>query len=194
MKNKKPLLNKSRRTPCGTLPVGTLLIWSVCLACAVALTGCSSKPVAVNRSLQTPYLMSSTTTPQGRESYGAQPKSPTEGTTPTVLPVEQMSLTTPESGISGQVLSKSDFPRPLSRISIGLFQILHSGPKLISSFTSETNGGFRVTQPLFAGSYELRVLDPRYEGVLPLTLDRTAVNDIHFEISPKQNSKGESHK
>jgi hypothetical protein len=91
----------------------------------------------------------------------------------------------PIEALTGKVVLKSDIPIPLAHLTLGLFQIQNSRKKLIVEFTTDSDGSFRITRPLQMGFYELVVIDKKYEGTFPVSLENSAARNRIFEATKK---------
>lgn len=92
----------------------------------------------------------------------------------------------PTSAIQGNLVLKGDIPTPLIHVQLGLYKKQNDAWTEITRFNSETDGHFSVTQKLTRGHYELRVLDPRYSAVLPVTLEKDPVRGLIVEAEKKK--------
>jgi len=120
--------------------------------------GCSSKNKAVNDPPSLPLL----------------PMAPLQS--PEV--VQDSIGRAPTSALQGKLILQGDLPTPLAHIQLGLYKKQNDTWSEVTRLTSETDGSFAVTQKLTHGHYELRVLNPRYKGTLPVTLDKDPVRGL----------------
>jgi 5-hydroxyisourate hydrolase-like protein (transthyretin family) len=68
---------------------------------------------------------------------------------------------------------------------VGLYRLNNGQWKEITRFNTETDGGFRITRKLTSGSYELRVLDKRYDGKTAVTLTSEPVRNLILQAMVK---------
>lgn len=136
------------------------------LALGLTLTACSHQEKTVNspgEHAYVPVMASSLQTTQ--ESIGRSP--------------------TP--ALDGQVLLENDIPTPVANVQLELFKKHNENKwKSLSQLTTDAAGRFRVTQKMAAGAYELRVVDRRYEGVLPFTLDSNPLENLIFNVKKRK--------
>ena len=77
----------------------------------------------------------------------------------------------PRAGIEGTLLLQGNLPMPLVHVELGLFKQKADGSwEELTRSSTEPGGVFSFTRVLPAGSYEVRILDQRYSGSLPVTL------------------------
>jgi 5-hydroxyisourate hydrolase-like protein (transthyretin family) len=131
------------------------------------LAACSSK--VVNSGDNTPWVMNNS----GNVNAPMQPPDQTQ---------DIMRQASP-SGIAGRVLLSGDVPVPLSKVQMALYKNEAARWREVTRFTTETDGTFSITQKLVSGSYELRILDKRYEGTLPVSLDTSPVRNLVLEAT-----------
>ena len=137
--------------------------WVVLLS--LMLAACSSKGKAVNKQNDWPVWPMAPATAAGTEA------------------AESALSRKPMAALSGKVVLKSDpLPVGLSGVGLGLFKKEMTKWVLVAELTSEIGGNFEITRPLVPGLYELRVLDKKYKGKLPIQLS-APLSGLILEIS-----------
>ena len=91
------------------------------------------------------------------------------------------------SAIEGKVLLMGDIPLPLSRVNLALYRKVFSPERWIevTRITSSNDGGFRITQKLNPGEYELRTDDARFQGIQSVTLQDSPVHNVFVQVTRK---------
>jgi 5-hydroxyisourate hydrolase-like protein (transthyretin family) len=124
----------------------------------LSLVACSSKEKAVNEPASLPLLPS----PRTEDLQTAQ---------------DSIGRST-TSALEGKVLLQGQMPTPLANTEVGLYKKIQGKWIEITKFSTETDGSFKITQKLTRGSYELRILDKKYHGGLPVNLESTPQRDL----------------
>lgn len=113
---------------------------------------------------------------------------------PIVLPMAPLGSTemvqaaigrTPTDAIEGRLVLQGDLPTPLSNIQIGLYKKSTGSWTELAKLSSGAGGVFAFTQKLSSGTYEVRVLDKTYEGVLRVVLDNSPQRGLILYAKPK---------
>lgn len=85
---------------------------------------------------------------------------------------------TPMAAISGTLYLNGELPTPLARVQLALSKKEGNAWKEIARINTETGGTFSFTRNLPAGEYEVKVVDPRFSGQLPVTLTTSPKQDL----------------
>ena len=128
----------------------------------LALAACSSKPKPVNSIIDSPVY--------------PVPSAYRSGD-PLARPIRE--------ALSGQVIRKGDIPIRVSRAPLRLSVFKNGKWETVLEFNSESDGTFRITRPLLPGQYDLRIVSNKYEGVIPVQLQKDPVENLIFEVSEK---------
>lgn len=118
----------------------------------VIMSACASQPRGVNPQDSTAAIVVANilaTFPRGGEPTGSIPKNST---------------------IEGTVMTAEDIPVPLAMTRLDLFKKAGEKWVPVASATTERDGGFRFTQDMQPGLYELRLQSDRYEGAYAFNL------------------------
>ena len=134
----------------------------------VFLMACQSQPGAVNSDYRAAALMPT-----------QDPSVPPDAPAATDEAIMQL----PRSAISGTLYQKDKISSILINTKIGLYQKQSKGWKKIDEVDSDYQGGFSVTKKLYPGDYELRVLDTKYSGKMPVTLEKKPQSRLIFEVN-----------
>lgn len=148
------------------------------LALLMMSLGCSSKPTAVNSEIDYLPVLEDSAVATSALAAGASSNVQVRGR-------RDYLKRNPSVAISGQLLLKSEIPTPLSNTRVNLYLWANNAWKVISEMSTDIEGKFVVTQKLLPGKYQLNVMNPKYVGVLPVTLDDKPIKDLIFEVSRK---------
>lgn len=132
------------------------------------LAACQSQPGPVNKDLPS-VTMRPTLDPS------TPPDAPP--------PPEDTLKPNPKSAISGTLYLKSEISTLLSNARVGLYIKAAQQWNKIDEMSSDYQGHFSFTQKLYPGEYELRIMDPRFSGKLPLTIENKPLKGVIFEVS-----------
>lgn len=134
----------------------------------IFLVSCQSQPGAVNTD------------------YRAGAMRPTLDTSlaPDAPPVTQEAvMQQPRSALSGTIYQKDRISSILMNTKIGLYQKSAAGWSKVDETNSDFKGEFSITKKLYPGEYELRVLDPKYTGKMPVILENKPLSKLIFEVN-----------
>lgn len=88
------------------------------------------------------------------------------------------------AAIAGKVLLTQNIPVPLSHVLIGVYRQYPNGAsRELARMSTETDGGFVVTQKLPKGSYTVKVLDKRFRGEILVDLDGEPSTDLILQAT-----------
>lgn len=139
----------------------------------IGLIGCAAEKGVINPQIVSPVLPMSGT-----------PGSPSQGAPGTAPAIEQGQAIPRAAALSGRVQTSEEMPRPLAGVRVGLFKKQGEQWLQVHEFSTDRDGTFAITRPIERGAYQLRSTDPRYQGVIPLSLDERPLQGILLEVSP----------
>ncbi len=89
------------------------------------------------------------------------------------------------NAITGTIYQKSQISTILINTKVGLFQKSGNNWNKIDEANSDYRGNFSLMTKVVPGNYELRVMDPKYSGKMPLTLEKKPLAGLIFEVNEK---------
>jgi hypothetical protein len=141
------------------------------LAAAVTITACSTHPGAVNNQIYLPVPLAPVA-PVGTAASTTNTGSSSDYPPTLATALSSSASNPPITALSGRVFVNGQIPTPAAHITFALYINVNDGWKKVSDFTTNSDGTFNITQSLERGKYEMRSLDKKFVGKMPITLDR----------------------